>query len=357
MNKKIVVYIILIILLSITIIPFSNKAVENKNYKLNNFIDEVYCISLSGIDRNQSILTYQNKDNLIKFYTFSGEVLDQHQDKDSGSGYKIHQSQWCAQSFTPTLKKLTGIRLRMFKAGDPPEDEEIILSIRESLKGEDITSITLTSSELPPNNQVKWICFDFEDIEIIPNNLYYMICKSIKGENNNCYAWVYAINNPYKNGDAWMTLDYGVTWLELNRTVSPENDFCFETYGWNTPPEVTITGLSTGKPNVEYEYIFNAIDTDEHNITQYKINWGDGINETIYGPFISGQNVTKTHIWAEEGTYIIKAKAYDIHYESGDWATLEVTMLKTKLNYQFNMLLERFLYRFPVLGNILNQLL
>jgi len=123
----------------------------------------------------------------------------------------------------------------------------------------------------------------------------------------------------------------------------------------NDPPGApTITGETNGKVGVEYEYTFNAVDPDDHDV-KYFIDWGDNNTEwTDYNP--SGTDVKVKHTWSEKGTYTITAKAQDIYGADGPEGTLEVTMPKNKaLNFNLNLLswlFERFPNAFPILRHV-----
>ena len=98
----------------------------------------------------------------------------------------------------------------------------------------------------------------------------------------------------------------------------------------NDPPIVPdIEGPASGKPGVEYTYGFCSEDPDGDDMF-YCIDWGDGSGEVCIGPFSSGICATADHTWSEQGTYIIKAKAKDIHDAESEWATKEVKMSKNK---------------------------
>jgi rhodanese-related sulfurtransferase len=96
----------------------------------------------------------------------------------------------------------------------------------------------------------------------------------------------------------------------------------------NTPPDLpSISGDSTGKPETSYDYTFNSVDQDGDDVF-ICVDWNDTTGELCYGPFSSDQDVILNHTWAEEGTYIIKAKARDIYGDESNWSTLEVQMPK-----------------------------
>jgi len=92
----------------------------------------------------------------------------------------------------------------------------------------------------------------------------------------------------------------------------------------SSPDNPTITGISKGKPGVEYNYTFVSTNPDGVEMN-YSIDWGDGsFDTTEFYP--SGQEIVVSHTWSEKGSYTIRAKATTIYgYESG-WGTLSVKM-------------------------------
>ena len=98
----------------------------------------------------------------------------------------------------------------------------------------------------------------------------------------------------------------------------------------NSPPnKPTITGPTNGKAGVEYEYTFVTTDPDGDNVN-YIIDWCSCGDTVTVGPYTSGGEVKLSHIWSEQGTYTIIAKAKDINEAESNWVTLEVTMPKNK---------------------------
>jgi nitrous oxidase accessory protein NosD len=94
----------------------------------------------------------------------------------------------------------------------------------------------------------------------------------------------------------------------------------------DTPPTAPIiNGPTSGNTGEIYTYTFVAIDPNNDNI-YYEINWGDGQVDDWYGPCTSNLVITRTHQWAEKGTYLIQARAKDIYGAIGNWGSLSVTM-------------------------------
>jgi hypothetical protein len=99
--------------------------------------------------------------------------------------------------------------------------------------------------------------------------------------------------------------------------------------GNNAPDIPTISGQTNGKANEEYEYKIISNDYNNNDIFFY-IDWGDGEVEEWIGPYESGEELYISHLWEDEGTYLIKVKAKDTQDAESLWGTLEVSMPKNK---------------------------
>ena len=94
----------------------------------------------------------------------------------------------------------------------------------------------------------------------------------------------------------------------------------------NFPPTApSITGKRIGNIGILYDYTFVTTDAYGDDVYYY-IDWGDDTFEEWIGPYASGEEVTISHAWSEQGTYEIKAKAKDVFGAESNWATLLVAM-------------------------------
>ena len=85
------------------------------------------------------------------------------------------------------------------------------------------------------------------------------------------------------------------------------------------PCSPEITGPTDGEIRKEYEFTIVTTDPLNENV-YYWIEWGDGIVEEWIGPYASGENVTVSHKWFENGTYFIEGKAKNALGTEGGWA-------------------------------------
>jgi len=172
-----------------------------------------------------------------------------------------------AQLFKPNFETLTRVELFMNKVGNIYGNS--ILSIRDSLTGDDLTSVLKESIEI--NSELEWIEFDFPDIQVIPGTTYYIVLKpdpDSDGENGfNYISWAFGLGDPYPKGMPF--LEYNGSWSEGIPGHSSA-DYTFKTFGikGNEPKPELETYIDTGfnlllvKINVE-----NIGDETAHNVT------------------------------------------------------------------------------------------
>ncbi len=287
----------------------------------------IFLILLFGVYNVIGINYEISNNNINKFNVI--EVIDQQQPSDCGYGGPFFNNIWIAQGFTPTLETLTKIELKLFKTGNPTNI--LTFSIRSSLTGSDLTTVTLEGVNIPPYSI--WIEFDFPDLNVVAGEKYYMLIRTPGGSFFDYYCCLFDVNNPYDGGDVWGSLNSGSSWSPVDDPDYPDPDGCFKTYGLDeTPLAPNIDGQSSGNINTEYTYKISASDPENHNI-YYFVDWGDDSNTGWLGPYDSDTEILITHAWDKKGSYIIKAKAKDVYDAVGDWTNLEVSMPIEKFHF------------------------
>ena len=146
-----------------------------------------------------------------------------------------------------------------------------------------------------------------------------------------------------------------LTVTDDNDTIATDTTYAVIRESNDPPTKPTISGETNGYYGESYDYTFIATDIDGDDIW-YFIDWGDDSNSGWFGPYASGEEITKSHTWDNEDTYTIRAKAKDIFDAESEWGTLEVTMPVNQHFYSFP-LLQRLHERFPNAFPILRQLL
>ena len=106
---------------------------------------------------------------------------------------------------------------------------------------------------------------------------------------------------------------------------------------------------------MENPYTLVTTDPEGEDISYY-FEWGDGSNSGWTDFYDSGAEVTETHTWSSQGTYILKAKAKDTNGYESEWTELSVSMPKNKAINPFMLFLERLIERFPILEQILQPI-
>lgn len=120
----------------------------------------------------------------------------------------------------------------------------------------------------------------------------------------------------------------------------------------NYPPaRPTVSGTFKGKENNRYSYTIFAKDPEGEDI-YLLIDWGDGQDSEWLGPYRSGEYVKLYHSW-NDGSYLMKTKAKDIHGAESEWTTNEIIM-PILIEHPWLHLLEMLANRFPFLEPLLN---
>jgi len=301
----------------------NNQCLENNINTISIFYDKSFTLS--------------NNDEFTSFSNTNSDELDQSNTNTVGAGlgcmYPDTQILF-AQSFHPTLSTLTRISLFMFKTGHPSSDNELTLSIRKSLDGSDLVTITINQDDVSPTGN--WPIFDFPDLKVNVYEEYFMILRATagnSGQNNACY-WLFGTNNPYKNGNAY--LNDGTTWILFDLPdIMPSADFCFKTYGINGVPDAPdIQGPTQTRVRSKTTYEITGNDPDLHDL-YYWVEWGDGTTgiEDVsgwVGPYHSGDTISFEHKWTKKGEYTIRLRSKDIKEEISEWTELTIELPKYK---------------------------
>ena len=183
-------------------------------------------------------------------------------------------------------------------------------------------------------------------------SLKYLFLSSLNsGEMTQGQAHQYALSEMYKR-DLWDFLKYE-TFVHGSLFGNPD-------LGISSPfqdisplkPEIPV-GPNSGKVNQEQSYSTSAIDPDDDNL-YYCFSWGDG-SVDWFGPYVSGELVSVSHSWSEEGEFEIKVKAKDVTGSESDWSDpLVVSMPKSSAIFT---LFLNFLENHPNMFPLLRQLL
>ncbi len=256
-----------------------------------------------------------------------------------------------AQSFIPTKDIIT--RVELFIGKNSTATQPLNISIRKELTEEDLTVISIDPSVVPTETY-DWVEIDFDDVIITSGETYYVVALT-ENITENYYAWgANNISESYPYGCAWFSVDEGVNWTNQSTSSNIKNiesltyqgkllqfddiatwDMCFRSYGRNNnPPEIpTINGPTNGKVGDTLDYIISSSDPDGDQV-YYWVSWFNGCPGIFWdGPHDSGDPITKSHTYDEQGTFTISVQAKDIFDAKSDWVTLEVTIPRSRSSY------------------------
>jgi len=268
----------------------------------------------------QESITDDTIENTNSALTNPADTLDQ-QSLKSDNVKKIGGSnQELAQSFTPTYSKLTKVILRLKSTGIP-EYQYYSVSIKQSLLGLPIVSTYINRNTLVVGTG--WYEFDFTDINVIPENTYYIIIQGITstGDTSSVYWW-YGYPNPYANGAAWYESISGWNYLQAGVDYC---DYCFQTYGasGNNPPNTPsqLSGPSSGSVDEQLIYTSSTTDPDDDNV-RYNLDVNnDGIYDHTSNFYPSGATYTIKITFYSSGTYYLRLQAEDEYGALSGWST------------------------------------
>jgi len=88
--------------------------------------------------------------------------------------------------------------------------------------------------------------------------------------------------------------------------------------GNQAPDPPVITGDRYGNAGQEITYTFSSFDYESQDV-KYYIDWGDG-NTDETGFYTHNTPIERSHSWAVEGEYDIKARAEDTTGRIGEWS-------------------------------------
>ncbi len=156
--------------------------------------------------------------------------VDQKNIETSGYGITLHPPQAHAQGFRPTKDKLTAVSLLLFKGILPPDPVHITVSIREYLNGADLVTMTINTSVVSISKSRQWVLFDFEDVSVVPEKMYYIVCSADAGDVSHAYCWMFAETDTYARGEAFCKPNATENWMRWPNGSEYPVDFCFKTY-------------------------------------------------------------------------------------------------------------------------------
>ena len=92
--------------------------------------------------------------------------------------------------------------------------------------------------------------------------------------------------------------------------------------GNQAPDPPVITGNRYGNAGQEITYTFASFDYEGQDV-KYTIDWGDGDTD-VTGFYTHNTPIERSHSWAVEGDYDIKARAEDTTGRKGEWSIYSI---------------------------------
>jgi len=113
----------------------------------------------------------------------------------------------------------------------------------------------------------------------------------------------------------------GISWSEWSEELKVVVKNSSESS--NSPPDrpILLSGKKLIYTNRSCSFIFSCTDPD-NDLLQMMIDWGDGTNSGWSGFKPSNSSFSFSHIWTEEGMFVIRAIAKDDKNESSGWTEI-----------------------------------
>lgn len=300
-----------------------------------------------------------------------GFILDQMQ--TTSSYYDIISiSNSLAQAFQPTITPLAKVRLLI--SSEENIIDPLIISIRDDINGEDLTSISLPSNYI--SNTANWINFDFPDITINIEETYYIVAQTNSYLE---YHWFLSYNQDvdyYEQGSGWFkNFTIGQNWINYDQ-YGPYVDFCFKTYSFSGIQSDLECNDVFGWPNQKPGSVLNESLTIENNgdplsLLNWEIEeiptWGNWTITPLKGYDLTPEDGAVTiqvsvEIPNEENkNYAGEIKIVNKDNDS-DFSIISITMStpknKEKTLYDIiSTIIQHILNRYPILQILLKTII
>jgi len=107
--------------------------------------------------------------------------------------------------------------------------------------------------------------------------------------------------------------------------------------------------------SLPFKFTSKTVDPDNDNV-YLLFDWGDGNSSGWLGPYSSGEKISAYHIWNENGTFEIRAKAKDVNGTQSQWSD-PLPVITPKFIEVKNPIILRILKIFPCLKRLFNLFL
>jgi hypothetical protein len=167
-----------------------------------------------------------------------GEIIDQSNEFVQGGNGIWYR--YIAQEFVPTSSLLSKIEVAL--TANENAHYPVKISIRKNVFSKDIVSTEISSESISHYPEVRWIEFDFDDLQVEPGKTYYIIVAPTYGsrffqqvpKSEHVY-WMVTWDNNYTNGTSYISKSQRFLWPFDYLSYNHHIDFCFRTYTKTNP--------------------------------------------------------------------------------------------------------------------------
>ena len=141
--------------------------------------------------------------------------------------------------------------------------------------------------------------------------------------------------------------------------ISLSSIFALANSNNNPPYPPIIDGPTSGQTGVTYIYFFTLTDPDPDDLMfNLEVDFGDNILYENCGCGVSWTNGTIVEVpyqWSKSNEYDIRARVQDEYGEWSEWSeSYKVSMPRIRFYDNFQQIINRLIFNFPFLADILN---
>jgi PKD repeat protein len=242
------------------------------------------------------------------------------------------------QSFLATTSLLTYVSADVSLNADQVPDAPLVLAIRSSLDGPDLTSTEVDGKGMPGHMVENWVVFDFPDIVVDIGSTYFVVLYSSA---MNAPYEIHATPDVYPNGTAWgkgaggpwqpsPTVDSRMVITGNGGIISALDDASVVVHNSAPVLSTSTTAITVGEGD-SATLASTATDLGSDDVT-FAWSWEMGPIETQTflndGTFPFVVSTTSLHTYGDDGVYVVNLTVED---DDRGRASMEMTVTVTNV--------------------------
>ncbi|PNX50160.1 MAG: hypothetical protein BV458_13695 [Thermoplasmata archaeon M9B2D] len=146
------------------------------------------------------------------------------------------------------------------------------------------------------------------------------------GNNTGFYVWN---TTSVPDGDFYLISVSAIDDFYNIGSDASDRTFSISNYATEYPQ---INGPTYGGNGIVFNFTAVYTDPDEKNIF-YKWDWGDGNESEWFGPLSSGEPISASKMWINDGNYSIRVKAKNVDGIETQWSDAHLMIIAEQINF------------------------